>query len=92
VGDAHPWVSRLFSGSVWVRISSDLGAVVGLVRTFLDLRRISLDFGRGLAPELCLILSVLPAVWAMSEISLVLPAREEVKVCFCRSLLHFDID
>lgn len=50
----------------WVRISSDLGAVERLARTFLDLGRILLDFAWDLEPELSLILSVLPAVWAMS--------------------------
>jgi len=62
-GDVRPWVSRSSFGSCsfWVRISSDLGALEGLTRVFLDSGRISLDFGCDLASELlCLILSVLP--------------------------------
>jgi len=61
-GDVRPRVSRSsFWGLFRVRVSSDLGAVEGLTRVFLDLGRISLDFGCDLASELlCLILSVLP--------------------------------
>ena len=61
-GDVRPWVSRSSFGSCsfWVRISSDLGALEGLTRVFLDSGRISLDFGSDLASELRLILSALP--------------------------------
>ena len=61
-GDVRPRVSRSsFWGLFRVRVSSDLGAVEGLTRVFLDSGRISLDFGCDLASELlCLILSVLP--------------------------------
>lgn len=49
-----------FLGLFWVRISSDLVAVDGLVRVFLDLVLIALDFGGTwrASYQLCLILSV----------------------------------